>query len=134
MPTKSYFLLHFLETYKCQRMNHMNLIHKLEDTKEMFHINVYVIHLEVFFSNCLHYNRNALIFMVNFFYVYTFLHSTGLHDYGEFFHFHPFKLSSSKSCLGLLGSIPTVMTKENAPLHYRPCRNLRICNYVNVEP
>jgi hypothetical protein len=42
----------------------MNLIYKLDDTKEMFHINVYVIHLEVFFSNCLHYNRNALIFMV----------------------------------------------------------------------
>jgi hypothetical protein len=38
----------------------MNFIHKFDDTKEMFHSNVYVIHLEVFFSNCLHYNRNAL--------------------------------------------------------------------------
>jgi hypothetical protein len=42
----------------------MNLIHKFDDTKEMFHSNVYVIYLEVFFSNCLHYNRNALIDMV----------------------------------------------------------------------
>jgi hypothetical protein len=72
----------------------MNLIHKLDDTKEMFHSNVYVIHLEVFFSNCLHYNRNAFICMVK----YIFLHSTGIHDYDEFFRFHPFKLSSSKSC------------------------------------
>jgi hypothetical protein len=99
----------------------MNLIHKLDDTKEMFHSNVYVIYLEVFFSNCLHYNRNHLICMV--IYIYIYLYSTGLHDYDEFFRFHPFKLSSSKSCLGLLESIPTVMTKENAPLHCRPCRN-----------
>jgi hypothetical protein len=136
MPTKSYLLLYFLETYKCQRMNHMNLIHKFDDTKEMFHSNVYVIHLEVFFSNCLHYNRNALICMVNIYlYIYIYiLHSTGLHDYDEFFGFHPFKLSSLKSCLGLLGSIPIVMTKENAPLHCCPCRNPQICNYVNVEP
>jgi hypothetical protein len=42
----------------------MNLIHKLDDTKEMFHSNVCVIYLEVFFSNCLHYNRNDLICMV----------------------------------------------------------------------
>jgi hypothetical protein len=94
----------------------MNLIHKLDDTKEMFHINVYVIPL------CMVYVAQYI------------LHSTGLHDYDEFFRFHPFKLSSSKSCLGLLGSIPTVMTKENAPLHCRPCRNPRICNYVNIEP
>jgi hypothetical protein len=122
MPTKSYFFLYFLETYKCQRMNHMNLIHKFDDTKEMFHSNVYVIHLEVCFSNCLHYNRNALIGMVKNNYIYIYLHSTGLHDHDEFFCFHPFKLSSSKSCLGLLGSIPTVMTKENAPLHCLLCR------------
>ena len=44
MPTKSYFFLYFLETYKCQWMNHMNLIYKLDNTKEMFHINVYVIY------------------------------------------------------------------------------------------
>jgi hypothetical protein len=42
-------------------------------------------------------------------YIYIYLHSTGLHDYDEFIHFHPFKLSSSKSCLGLLGSIPIVI-------------------------
>jgi hypothetical protein len=41
-----------------------NLIHKFDDTKEMFHSNVYVIYLEVFFLNCLHYNKNALIGMV----------------------------------------------------------------------
>jgi hypothetical protein len=54
----------------------MNLIHKLDNTKEMFHINVYVLHIEVFFSNFLHYNRNALICMVKiiiYIYIYVFL-------------------------------------------------------------
>jgi hypothetical protein len=58
----------------------MNLIHKFDDTKEIFHSNVYVIHLEVFFSNCLHYNRNALICMVKkilkfyLFFIYLFIY------------------------------------------------------------
>jgi hypothetical protein len=45
----------------------------LDDTKEMFHSNVYVIHLEVFFSNCLHYNRNHLICMVIYIYIYEYI-------------------------------------------------------------
>ena len=51
-------------------MNHMNLVHKFEDIKKMFHNNVYVIHLEVFLLNCLHYNTNALIGMV---YIYIYV-------------------------------------------------------------
>jgi hypothetical protein len=106
MPTKSYFLLYFLQTYKCKRMNHMNLIHKLDDTKEMFHSNVYVIHLEVFFSNCLHYNRNHLICMV----IYIFLHIYFCiaRDYTTMmsFLFSSFQIVKLKIMLGPIGINP----------------------------
>ena len=97
MTTKSYFLLNFLETYKCQRMYHMNLVHKFDDTKEMFNSNIYVIHLEVFFSNCLHYNRNTLIGMVKNNHIYIYIYICTARDYTTMMSFFVFILSNCQA-------------------------------------
>jgi hypothetical protein len=106
MPTKSYFLLYFLQTYKCKRMNHMNCIYKLDDIKEMFHSKVYVIHLEVFFLNCLHYNRNAFICMVK--YIFLHIYFCIAQDYTTMmsFSFSSFQIVKLKIMLGTIGINP----------------------------